>query len=101
MKRVLFFLTLCSALCLGSLTSLSAQTPPATSLTHTYTYSGYPVAIPIDSANIAVLLKVTFPKAMTIQKVTASVQVNYPDVGDLNIYMFSPAGTRVKVLERN
>ena len=101
MKRVVFFFSLCCALCVGSLTMLSAQTPPATSLTYTYSYSGYPVSIPTDSANIAVLLKITFPRAMTIQKVTASVQVSYPDVGDLNVYMFSPVGTRAKLLERN
>jgi len=101
MKRVVFIVTLCCALYIGSLTTLSAQTPPATSLTYTYSYSGYPVSIPTDSANIAVLLKITFPRAMTIQKVTASVQVSYPDVGDLNVYMFSPIGTRVKLLERN
>jgi len=33
--------------------------------------------------------------------VTASVQVQYSGVGDLNVYMWSPSGTRTKLLERN
>jgi uncharacterized protein (TIGR03437 family) len=33
--------------------------------------------------------------------VTASVQLQYNGVGDLNIFMYSPDGTRTKLLERN
>jgi uncharacterized protein (TIGR03437 family) len=50
---------------------------------------------------VTVLMNVVVPRALTITKVTASLQVNYPAVGDLNVYMFSPGGTRVKLLERN
>src|SRR6185295_2403978 len=32
---------------------------------------------------------------------TATVQVQFSGVGDLNVYMLSPAGTRTKLLERN
>ncbi len=84
----------------SALTTLYAQAP-ATPLTYTYTYSGYAVPIPVDSADAAVLLNVVVPRSMTITKVTASVQVNYPEVGDLNVYMYSPIGTRTKLLERN
>jgi uncharacterized protein (TIGR03437 family) len=83
-----------------ALTTLNAQVP-ATPLTVTYTYSGLPVPLPVDSADAAVLLYVSVPRSLTITKVTASVQVNYPAVGDLNVYMFSPIGTRTKLLERN
>jgi uncharacterized protein (TIGR03437 family) len=83
-----------------ALTTLNAQVP-ATPLTVTYTYSGLPLPLPVDSANVAALLHVSVPRSLTITKVTASVQVNYPAVGDLNVYMFSPIGTRTKLLERN
>jgi uncharacterized protein (TIGR03437 family) len=83
-----------------ALTTLNAQVP-ATPLTVTYTYSGDPLPLPVDSADVAVLMKISVPRSLTITKVTASVQVNYPAVGDLNVYMFSPAGTRTKLLERN
>lgn len=83
-----------------ALTSLDAQVP-ATPLTVTYTYSGVPLPLPVDSANVAALLNISVPRSLTITKVTATVQVNYPAVGDLNVYMFSPSGTRTKLLERN
>jgi len=83
-----------------ALSTLNAQVP-ATPLTVTYTYSGDPLPLPVDSADVAVLMKISVPRSLTITKVTASVQVNYPAVGDLNVYMFSPAGTRTKLLERN
>jgi subtilisin-like proprotein convertase family protein len=72
-----------------ALTTLNAQVP-ATPLTVTYTYSGLPLPLPVDSADVAALLYVTVPRSLTITKVTASVQVNYPAVGDLNVYMFFP-----------
>ena len=87
-------------LCLGTLTAMMAQAP-ATPLTFTNTYNGVPLPIPIDSADTAVLMTITVNRSITITKVTASVQVSYPAVGDLNVYLFSPTGTRVKLLERN
>jgi uncharacterized protein (TIGR03437 family) len=30
-----------------------------------------------------------------------TAQVDYPEVGDLNVYLFSPQGTRARLLERN
>lgn len=100
MRQSILRLAALFGLGLCPLTILHAQAP-ATPLTFTYTYSGYAMPIPVDSADTAVLLKVVFPRAVTISKATASVQVDYPYVGDLNIYLFSPAGTRVKLLERN
>ena len=40
-------------------------------------------------------------RSIQISKVTASLQVQYSGVGDLNVFMWSPAGTRTKLLERN
>ena len=38
---------------------------------------------------------------MTISKVTATFQAQYTGIGDLNLYLYSPIGTRTKLLERN
>src|SRR5512147_3170068 len=100
MRSRLFRMVLSCVAGAFALTTLKAQVPE-TPLTVTYTYSGYPLPLPIDSADVAALMKVVVPRSLTITKVTASVQVNYPSVGDLNVYMFSPNGTRVKLLERN
>ena len=40
-------------------------------------------------------------RSIQISKVTASVQVQFSGVGDLNVFMWSPEGTRTKLLERN
>ena len=100
MRKVLSRSILSCFLGAGILSTMYAQAP-APPLTFTYTYSGYGLPIPIDDANIAVLLNITVPRAVTITKVTASVQINYPAVGDLNVYMVSPQLTRVRLLERN
>jgi len=100
MRRLLSLFILLFVLCFGLLTTLNAQTG-TTTVTYTYTYSGFPIPIPVNSADIAVIVGATVSRSITISKVTASVQVNYPYVGDLNVYMYSPNGTRVKLLERN
>src|SRR5512137_2818358 len=100
MSKNLFRIVLLCVVGAFALTTLYAQVP-ATPLTVTYTYSGLPLPLPVDSANVAALLQVVVPRSLTITKVTASVQVNYPAIGDLNVYMFSPKGTRAKLLERN
>src|SRR5512145_2824821 len=100
MRKVLFRSILTCFLGAGLLSTIYAQ-GPSTPLTFTYTYSGYGLPIPIDDANIAVLLNILVPRSVTITKVTASVQINYPAAGDLNVYMYSPQLTRVKLLERN
>ena len=78
--------------------SAAAQTAP---VTNTYSYDGYPLYIPINSANVIVLAKIVVPDALQILKVTAQVVVQYPYVGDLNLFLYSPDGTRTKLLERN
>jgi uncharacterized protein (TIGR03437 family) len=100
MGKGLFRIALSCVIGACALTTLNAQVP-ATPLTVTYTYSGDPLLIPVDSVDVAVLMRISVPRSLTITKVTASAQVNYPAVGDLNVYMFSPNGTRVKILERN
>ena len=46
-------------------------------------------------------MSVLVPKSISITKVTASVQAQYSGVGDLNLFLWSPSGTRTKLLERN
>ena len=69
--------------------------------TFTYTYSGLPVPIYPDDWNTVAVATIFVPRSILITKVTASVQVQYSGVGDLNVYMWSPVGTRTRLLERN
>src|SRR6187431_988875 len=69
--------------------------------TVTASYNGYPVAILPDDYDTISVVFVTVPKAFKISKVTAKVAIDYPDVNDLNIYLYSPDGTRTKLLEHN
>jgi uncharacterized protein (TIGR03437 family) len=69
--------------------------------TFTYSYSGLPLPIYPDDWNVVSIIRIFVPKSVAITKVTASVQVQYGGVGDLNVYLYSAAGTRTKLLERN
>jgi uncharacterized protein (TIGR03437 family) len=73
----------------------------STPTTVTYTYSGYPVYIATDDADLISIASIIVPNALKMTKVTATVAVDYSQVGDLNVFLFSPDGTRVKLLERN
>jgi uncharacterized protein (TIGR03437 family) len=67
----------------------------------TYTYSGLPMPVYPDDWNTAAVATLFVGRGIQISKVTASVQVQFSGVGDLNVYMWSPGGTRTKLLERN
>ncbi len=69
--------------------------------TFTYTYTGLPLPVYPDDWNTVAVISMFVGKSIQITKVTASVQVEFSGVGDLNVYMWSPAGTRTKLLERN
>ena len=69
--------------------------------TFTYTYSGLPIPVYPNDWDIISVATIFVPRAISITKVTASLQVQYSGVGDLNVYMYSAAGTRIKLLERN
>jgi uncharacterized protein (TIGR03437 family) len=68
---------------------------------YTYSYSGRALPIFSDDANIVTLAYVTVPRSTKIQKVTATVDIDYPQVGDLKIFLYSPAGTRTKLVEHD
>ena len=70
-------------------------------VTVTYTYSGLPLPILIDSADVISIAQITVPRALKMTKVTTQIQIQYPNTNDLNVYLYSPEGTRTKLLERN
>jgi uncharacterized protein (TIGR03437 family) len=75
----------------------NAQQP----VTYTYAYNGPALQIFRDSANIITVVNLFVPRAITITKVTVNVEIDYPNPGDLNVFMYSPILTRTKLLERN
>ena len=82
----------------GSFLAVTAQ---AQSVTYTYSYNGPPLPIFRDSSNIVTIVTLTVPKAIQISKVTANVEIDYPNPGDINLFLYSAALTRTKLLERN
>jgi uncharacterized protein (TIGR03437 family) len=69
--------------------------------TITYSYSGAPLPIFTDDANVATVAGVPVVRVFNIQKVTINVDVAYTPVGDINLYAYSPDGTRTRLVERN
>ena len=69
--------------------------------TFTYTYSGLPIPIYPDDWDTVSVARIVRSAGDLDHQVTASVQLQYSNVGDLNVYMWSAAGTRIKLLERN
>jgi len=65
-----------------------------------YSYNGPPQNIPY-SPNVATFVSIPVTSLITITKVTVTVNISYPMISDLNLYLFSPDGTRTKLLERN
>jgi uncharacterized protein (TIGR03437 family) len=69
--------------------------------TVTYSYGGLPLFIPSDAANVITLANIVVPQAIRMNKVTARVQIAYPNTGDLKIYLFSPSLSRTILLEHD
>lgn len=69
--------------------------------TGTYTYNGLPLPIYTDASNLITVAYIVVPNALTMSKVTAQVQIQYPNTGDLKVYLYSPSGTRTILLEHN
>jgi len=53
------------------------------------------------TGSVATFMTIPVSSVVTITKVTATVDISYPRVADLNLYLFSPDGTRTRLLERN
>jgi uncharacterized protein (TIGR03437 family) len=69
--------------------------------TVTYSYSGLPIAIFSDDADVISVAAITVPRALTITSVTARVQIDYPNSGDLKVYLYSPGGARTILLDND
>jgi uncharacterized protein (TIGR03437 family) len=80
---------------------LLASTAFSQSQTFTYSYSGLPLPIYPDDWNTVTVISLMVPRSLAISRVTASVTAQYSGVGDINLFLFSAAGTRSKLLERN
>ena len=86
-----------------SLLALLAFAPLAFAQTQTLTYSygGVPIPIYPDDWNVIAVARIFVPRSISITNISAAVQVQFSGVGDLNVYLYSPLGTRTKLLERN
>jgi len=91
--------TLKSTVTAWSMILVAGSTAFAQQSTVTYAYNGLPLAILPDSADVITVATIVVPSALKMTKVTAQVQIQYPNTGDLNVYLFSPQGTRTKLLE--
>jgi uncharacterized protein (TIGR03437 family) len=80
---------------------LLASTAFSQTQTFTYSYSGLPLPIYPDDWNTVTVITLLVPRSLAISRVTASVTAQYSGVGDINLFLFSAAGTRTKLLERN
>jgi len=72
-----------------------------TTATVTHAYNGLALPIATDSADVITVATITVPRALKMTKVTAQVQIQYPNTGDLNVYLYSPQGTRTRLLDHN
>src|SRR6185503_10705472 len=70
-------------------------------ITYTYNYNGPDLQIYRDSANIISVAPIFVPRAIRVTKVTVNIEIDYPRSEDLNVFVFSPNGTRTKLIERN
>lgn len=91
--KVLTSILLLSAACCGLAV---AQTTTAT-----YSYQGPSLPILYNSADAGTVMNLNVPAAISISNVTVNVNIDYPTVGDLNVFVFGPDGTRTILVERN
>lgn len=70
-------------------------------VTVTYTYSNVPLRIFSSSADAVTVATIVIPRAIKMTKVTAQLQIQYPDTGDLKVYLYSPQFTRTVLLQND
>jgi uncharacterized protein (TIGR03437 family) len=92
-----------SAAAVLAITAMAFAPAPAQgqNLSYTYSYNGPPLPIFRDSANIISVANIFVPRSILVTQVTANIDIDYPNPGDMNIFMYSPILTRTKLLERN
>ncbi|HZT33070.1 MAG TPA: proprotein convertase P-domain-containing protein [Bryobacteraceae bacterium] len=84
-------------LTLGCLVAFGQTAVPAI----TYAYNGPPQTISYTTGSVATFVTIQVPSLVSITKLTVTVNISYPVVSDLNLYLFGPDGIRTKLLERN
>jgi len=83
---------------LGCCLAVAQTTVPAV----TYSYNGPPQNVTYNTdSSAATLVSIQVPSPVTITKVTVTVNIGYPLVSDLNVYLFGPDGTRTILLEHD
>jgi len=60
-----------------------------------------PVRIFPASSDVVTIATIIVPRAVKMTKVTARVQILYPNSGDLRVYLYSPQLTQTILLEHN
>jgi uncharacterized protein (TIGR03437 family) len=85
-----------AALSLALLSGLpaAAQQP----VTVTYTFSNLPLRIYPASSNIVTVATIIVPRPLKMTHVAVQVQIQYPNSGDLNVYLYSPQQTQTILL---
>jgi uncharacterized protein (TIGR03437 family) len=93
-------LSTCSVLILGIAISL---TPVSWAQTQTVTASYNGLALPIasDDADVISIANIVVPFALKVSNLTVRLQLTYPNVADLEVYLYSPFGTRVVLLDNH
>lgn len=83
---------------LAAALGIYAQTGPQTV---TFSYSGSQLSILRSSAETPTVAEIYVPTAITVNSVTAQLQIDYANVGDLTVYLFSARGTRSILLNND
>ncbi|MGH9632223.1 MAG: proprotein convertase P-domain-containing protein [Bryobacteraceae bacterium] len=90
----------CFALILGVVVSLSPVSWGQTQ-TVTASYNGLPLFIANDGADTISVASLIVPNALKVTNLMVRLQISYPNVSDLEVFLFSPFGTRVILLDNN
>lgn len=80
---------------------ICAVSPVFAQTTVTYNYNGLPLPILTSNANTTTIANIFVPNSIKMTQVTTSLDIEYPNAGDLQVYLFSPAGTRTILTQNN
>src|SRR5688572_28430981 len=90
--------------CFGLILGIAASIAPMTwaqTQTVTASYNGLPLFIANDGADTISIANIVVPFALKVTNLTVRLQIAYPNVADLEVFLFSPFGTRVRLLDNN
>jgi hypothetical protein len=90
----------CYTLILGVALSVTGVSWGQTQTT-TASYNGLPIFIANDGADTISVASIIVPNALKVTNLTVRLQIMYPNVADLEVFLYSPLGTRVRLLDNN